>query len=174
MPLTERGVAQARRLADRLRHEAIAAVYTSDLGRARRTAGIVAEPHGVEPIPHAGLREIDTGRWTGLLHSEARDTAKRAALTERSRGRRSERPFPEGEARTDVQRRTLAALDERSARHTGESIVVISHRVTITTILAHALALSLESTLPGQDAHCSSSVLDVSPGARYVHVHDRP
>src|SRR5437660_8866268 len=62
-PLTERGLAQARELARALAHEPIAAIYSSDLGRAFLTAAEVATPHGLQVIADRRLREIDTGEW---------------------------------------------------------------------------------------------------------------
>ena len=43
-PLTARGVAQARELAHALQGEPVAAVYSSDLGRALETALVMALP----------------------------------------------------------------------------------------------------------------------------------
>src|ERR1700680_2595280 len=64
-PLTERGLAQARELAAALAGEAVAAVYSSDLGRAANTAAQVAIPHGLQVQIAPLLREIDVGGWTG-------------------------------------------------------------------------------------------------------------
>src|SRR5918911_3955609 len=66
-PLTERGLAQARELARALADEPIAAVYSSDLGRAFTTAAQVARPHGLTGIPEERLRERGLGRLTGRL-----------------------------------------------------------------------------------------------------------
>ena len=63
-PLTERGLAQARELGRALSSEAIAAVYSSDLGRAMQTAREVAVPHGLTVCPDVRLREIETGGFT--------------------------------------------------------------------------------------------------------------
>src|SRR5207247_5573475 len=63
-PLTERGLAQARELGRALSAEAIAAVYSSDLGRAMQTAHEVATLHGLTVRPEVRLREIDTGGFT--------------------------------------------------------------------------------------------------------------
>ena len=64
-PLTERGLAQARELGRALAQESIAAVYSSDLGRAVQTAREVAVPHGLDVQMEPRLREIDVGGWTG-------------------------------------------------------------------------------------------------------------
>ena len=56
--LTERGRAQARGLAARLRGRPLAAVYCSPLRRTIETATIAAEPHGLAPQPVEALHEI--------------------------------------------------------------------------------------------------------------------
>src|ERR1700675_244272 len=69
-PLTERGLAQARELGRALAHESIAAVYSSDLGRAMQTAREVAAPHGLDVQSELRLREINVGGWTGKNGAE--------------------------------------------------------------------------------------------------------
>src|SRR5690242_1187026 len=61
--LTERGRQQAERLAERLASEPLAAVYSSDLGRSRTTAEVVASRHGLTVQTDPLLREINTGDW---------------------------------------------------------------------------------------------------------------
>src|SRR5436305_15084177 len=73
-PLTERGLAQARELARALANESLAAIYSSDLGRAYQTAAVVAEPHNLPVTTEPRLRELDVGRWTGRLGAEIRET----------------------------------------------------------------------------------------------------
>lgn len=65
-PLTARGRMQARRTAEALQHMRIDAAYASDLDRAWETGRIIAEPHGLVPVPERGLREIGGGLWEGV------------------------------------------------------------------------------------------------------------
>src|SRR5205823_14454985 len=69
-PLTERGLAQARELGRALSAEPIAAVYSSDLGRAMHTAAEVAAVHGLTVSPEVLLRELETGGFTGKNWAE--------------------------------------------------------------------------------------------------------
>src|SRR5207248_10883393 len=69
-PLTERGLAQARELARALADEPIAAVYSSDLGRAVDTAAEVAKLHHLAVTTDARRREIATGARTGQGRAE--------------------------------------------------------------------------------------------------------
>src|SRR5712691_2479872 len=143
-PLTERGQEQARRLGQRLAAEPVAAVYSSDLGRTLRTAEQVALPHALSVRPHPGLREIDTGAWTGLGRTEVRALPEWSASMDVYRNRPWEHRMPEGEAVAEVQARALEALREIAPKHAGQTIAVISHHLVVETIIAYALGQSLE------------------------------
>lgn len=59
--LSERGRRQAERVAERLRSEGIAAVYSSPLIRARETAEVTAEALGLEVRVTDAITELKTG-----------------------------------------------------------------------------------------------------------------
>ena len=76
--LSEEGREQARRLAERLSDEKIAAVYASPLGRTIETARILAAPHDLEVQPWRrflldGLRSL----FSCLFVSENADSLRR-------------------------------------------------------------------------------------------------
>src|SRR5918992_5538167 len=73
LSLNEVGRRQAGMLADRLERVPLAAIYASDLRRARETALIVAERHGLGVTTMPELREIDVGSWTGLGQDEVKE-----------------------------------------------------------------------------------------------------
>jgi broad specificity phosphatase PhoE len=124
-PLSERGLAQSRELARALASESIAAVYSSDLGRALGTAADVARPHRLEVQTDQRLREIDTGEWTGLSRHEITETHPGALETWSARP--SQMRLPGGETLLEAQTRALAFFSERMPTHLGHTIVVISH-----------------------------------------------
>ena len=89
-PLTARGLQQARDRADALLRAgfAPAVVHCSDLGRAHRTAEIIADALDVETRPHPGFRERGGGEWEGSTAEEIderwpglRDAWRRGELT---------------------------------------------------------------------------------------------
>ncbi|MBF8287748.1 MAG: alpha-ribazole phosphatase, partial [Candidatus Rokubacteria bacterium] len=57
VPLSPVGEAEAAALGRRLANAKLAAAYSSDLARTRRTAEILAAPHGLEAVPLPELRE---------------------------------------------------------------------------------------------------------------------
>src|SRR5438093_13232444 len=71
--LSDEGREQTRRLAERLSHEKIVAVYASPLGRTVETAQILAAPHDLEVQTRDGLREISHGRWEQMTRREVEE-----------------------------------------------------------------------------------------------------
>ena len=65
-PLSERGRADAQRLAERLAGVPLERILTSPLERARDTATILAAGRAVEIEPDDRLAELDYGAWEGL------------------------------------------------------------------------------------------------------------
>jgi broad specificity phosphatase PhoE len=123
-PLNETGRAQARELAMRLADVPFDAVYASDLSRARETAEIVAEPHGVPVVVDEDLREMDYGSWSGLTRTQI------------------EQRFPgetrhDGETREEHLERVLRAAERIAALHPGERILIVSHGGSLRALRRH-------------------------------------
>ena len=118
---------------------------------------MIARSHGLTPIPHDGLREIDHGRWEGLRRSEveAQFPAEYAAW--------EEDPFtfaPEGgEAGLSVLARALPAIREIVLTHPDQNVLVVSHKATIRLLV---------SSLMGFDARGYRDRLDQHPACLNV------
>ncbi len=139
--LNARGRAQAEAFADRLASEKLEAIYASPLARARETAEAIARRHGlpVQIIP--GLSEFHQGELEGrylkdlitdypdLLAAFAKDPA--------------DVRIPGGETMAEVQARAWAAFTEILDRHEHGSVVLISHNMTILTLLCRFLGMPL-------------------------------
>lgn len=163
-PLTERGLAQARELARALANESLAAIYSSDLGRAYQTAAVVAEPHNLPVTTEPRLRELDVGRWTGRLGAEIRETD--FELMALWRDRPAELEIPGGETLAEAQARALACLDERLPAHAGQSVVVITHGALAQCILVAAMGGTLADLwLKDRIQNCQISRIDWTPEA---------
>lgn len=109
-PLNERGRAQAAALAETLRGEEIATVWTSPLRRAAETAEIVGAALGLEPQADDRLCEIDVGDWAGRTYAEA--IAEVPDAIERWLAGDLSFRFPGGESLAEQTERVLAALDD--------------------------------------------------------------
>jgi len=67
VPLNDRGREQARALAAEVAGRGIAALYASNLARARETAEIVGAAIGLEPVVDERFAESNRGDWEGRL-----------------------------------------------------------------------------------------------------------
>lgn len=125
IPLNERGLWQARRAAEALRDEPIAAVYSSDLARAHATAQAIAAARGLPVHTHAGLRERHFGRFEGKTWSEIETGWPDEALAWR---KRVPDFAPEGgENLLTLRERIANTVHELAARHPGEQVVMVAH-----------------------------------------------
>jgi broad specificity phosphatase PhoE len=152
-PLTELGRRQAGQLADRLADVPLAAVYSSDLERARATAEAVAGPRGLAVVPLADLREIDVGSWSGLTRPEAEERFPAAYLRWAEGGQ----GWDDGETYEQMTDRVVRAVVGIGARHPGESVLVVAHGGPIRAL--HATAL-------GIDVAAHRGLRPVEPNAR--------
>ena len=128
-PLNERGVAQARHLAEALRKVGLDVLYSSPLKRAWQTATIVAEALHVPLYPEPRLMEIHQGEWQGRLRSEI--AARYPDVFQKWLTDPWHVTPPGGESLRQVQARVYAAVDEILARHPGQTVGLVTHRIPI-------------------------------------------
>ena len=150
VPLSAPGERQVRALARRLTSVALDAVYASDLLRARRTAEILAAPHGLVPTLEPALREFAMGRWEGLTAAEIRDREPDAFTTWMAdvAGYR----FPDGESLADLTTRAWPAFETIVQTHAGRAVALVAHGGTNRLILCRVLGLPATRLLAvGQD-----------------------
>ena len=139
VPLSDRGRAQAARLAERLKDETFTAIYASDLQRASDTAALVAETHDLPVQRDPRLREQAKGRWEGLTFVQIE--ARYPETLQCWQADRSHAPGG-GEDITAVAARIGAALDSMRAAHTADhTVLVVSHGMVLRTLLCIALGL---------------------------------
>ncbi len=141
VPLSERGEAQSRAQADRLASVALAAVFTSDLSRARRTGEIVGAPHGLPPVLLPALREMAMGRWDGLTADEIR--GREPAAFADWMARVGEFPFPGGESVPDLLARAWPAFEAIATAHEGRAVAIVAHGGINRALLCSALGVGL-------------------------------
>jgi broad specificity phosphatase PhoE len=138
-PLTDRGLAQARSLADRLSEIELDAVYASDLRRARDTADIVARARRLEVHTLPGLREVDVGSWSGLT----REQVQRRFPDAYRRWTAGDEGWDEGETYEQMSARVVSAILELAANHAGGRVLVVAHGGSIRAVHAAALGLDI-------------------------------
>ncbi len=152
--LSDEGREQGRRLAHRLAREPIRALYASPLQRTMETAALLAAPHRLEVRPRPELREISHGHWEQLTRREVEERFPDEAA-EWDRDPYTCAPVG-GESGLMVTARALPALLDIVRSHTGQKVIVVSHKATIRLLL---------SSLLGFDPRRYRDNLDQSPAA---------
>lgn len=126
-PLSDEGASEAAAAAGWLGDTwpELSAVVSSDLCRARQTAGSVAEGLGLRPVEvDAGVRERDIGLWTGLTREQI-EAAWPGQLVAFEAGR-LERP-PRGESTPELVARATASLERLRRQWAGRQLLVVCH-----------------------------------------------
>jgi broad specificity phosphatase PhoE len=142
-PLNEAGRMQAQQTAHDLRPQRIATLVSSDLRRARETAGIIAHTLGLKVELDPRLREVNLGDWQGLYSDEIR-----ARWPEEMRlwleSPLASRP-PHGESIRELAARVLAAVAEVAAHYPSQRVGIVAHELPIAIITTHVARIPLES-----------------------------
>jgi probable phosphoglycerate mutase len=127
VPLNERGLQQARLLAQRLLRERIRfnAIYSSDLARAYQTAWEIGSQLKVAVQLWPPLREIDMGAWSGLTRAEirARFPDEYARLEQGEDIRRG----GSGETKASMRQRVTQSVEAMVAQHPNETLALVTH-----------------------------------------------
>ena len=162
-PLNAAGLAQAQTLAEQLADQAardgiaFAALYSSDLLRARQTAEVIARRLGLPVRLDARLREAHLGAWEGMLGDEV---ALRyvAELDERRRDPVHSRP-PQGESVYEVAARVGQAFDAIAHAHPDQHVVVVSHGLALAAGLCLAEGRPLAEVVTRIPDHAVAQVV---------------
>jgi alpha-ribazole phosphatase len=173
VPLSPLGERQSAAQAARLATVKLAALYSSDLTRARRTGEIIGAPHGLNPTVVPALREMAMGRWEGMTAAEIqRSEPEKFAEWMANVG---EFPFPDGESVPDLEARAWPAFQALAGLHTGEAIAIVAHGGTNRALLCRALGLPPGRLLSmGQDYGALTVLERVETAWRLLHLNERP
>jgi alpha-ribazole phosphatase len=142
--LDDWGLQEAGMVSKKLSSAPIKAVYSSDLIRARKTAEIIAKPHGLTVTNDKNLREINYGEWEGLgvddiIANYGEDFYK--TWTNDPENVR----IPGGETFSELCQRAAPAAESIAKAHPGQTVVIVAHKSVNRVLLCHWLGLSVGS-----------------------------
>ncbi|HSE02462.1 MAG TPA: histidine phosphatase family protein [Burkholderiales bacterium] len=162
-PLSEVGREQARSLGRRLAGHAFAALYTSDLARARDTARAIAELTGREAVADPRLQERRFGIFEGLTAEEivARYPEEHARFASRD----PDYAVPGGESARSFTERCIGCLAEIAGRHPGSEIVVVTHGLVLDSLYRAAHGLDHGARRPVPLINASLNIFGYDAGA---------
>lgn len=160
--LTDVGRVQARALGGSLRSASLAAVYSSELSRARQTADIAGELLHLPVETRAGLQEYQLGAPSAGL--EDLETALLAWLAGDLQIR-----VPGGEDGAEIGQRMFSVLEDVAGRHDGRTALVVSHDGAIIATLG-TVAPGKTGLPAHEDGHLGEQ--DIPGGAFFLLEHD--
>ena len=145
--VTERGISQLDKLAERMKDIPLEAVYTSPMRRAYQTAEAVNRHHGLDIIRRDGLIEIDAGLIDGLYWDDIEARFPR----ELDVWLHDLPSFcaPEGEKMTEVYERVKECVGGIVNENRGRTIAVVSHGCALRNYLCYARGLDISHLRDG-------------------------
>jgi broad specificity phosphatase PhoE len=122
--LSRLGLRQVKKLALRLRKEKFDYVYSSDLKRAKETAGAIMKYHPDTPVKFVkDLREQDLGDFTEKHHDSV-DWSKKPKNFE---------------TRKHIQKRAMKFIDRIYRKHKNQTVLLVAHSIFNKALLTGVL-----------------------------------
>lgn len=127
--LNDEGQRQARSLARVLQGDLPAAIYSSDLQRARATAQAVAELHQLPVHTDIALRERCYGAFEGMMYDDISRHYPEAFALWQARDPHARFPAGEREAETgqEFHQRSVDVVTRIAQQHPDQRIVIVTH-----------------------------------------------
>lgn len=136
--LNEKGMRQAKAIAERLTLETFTTIYSSDLKRAYQTAQQIAEKTGHDIQIDKQLREINGGILEKLTKEEMLEKYPEV------QSQFTTDPtyiIPNGESIMQRYERSVDAINRYAKAHGGETIVVVSHGGVMDAIFRYVMEI---------------------------------
>lgn len=153
-PLSERGLAQARRVAERLARTRVAEIVASDYARALTTAELIRDACGAPLAIDPELRERNFGDLRGRAYADLGFDPFAPGYTP-----------PAGESWDDLHARVdriWARVGGRAAGLAGD-LVLVTHGLVCHSLVSRRIDLAGDTCGPGRFANTSVTIVDAVP-----------
>jgi probable phosphomutase (TIGR03848 family) len=138
--LNDYGRQQAKALGERLAKAELHALYASPLERTMETAEAIAQHHDLEIQQHAGILEVDYGKWTGRAIKKLAKKKSWPVIQFYPSGA----GFPGGETMYMMQARMVQSINDLVVKHPGQTIALVGHADLIKAAVAHYLGVHFD------------------------------
>ena len=149
--LNAQGRAQLTKLTHLLSHDAIDAVYSSDLRRARSTAQSIAAARHITVVLRRPLREIHFGDWEGMSWEQIEQLDPDFA--QEWMAAYPHLPAPSGESFQAFEARVMEEVHHLLDRSPGP-IAVVTHAGVLRVVLRHLFGCSEQEAWQQTKAYC--------------------
>ena len=164
LPLTERGLAQAKLAAGYLSGLQVDAIYSSDLQRAYQTACCTAKELGLPVKTDANLREVDAGEWDNMTFADLMEKYPETfGLWANDIGNAG---CDGGETAKQLRCRVMGALTYIARANRGKRVLVFCHGtpIRIAGCIGQGMAIEALKDVPWA-ANGSATTLEYEEGA---------
>lgn len=162
IPLNENGLKQAAASARGLAGISFAAIYSSDLQRARSTAQAAAKHIGLPVRATRDLRERHYGVLQGLTPQESR--VRHPEAFARYQERDPDFLISGGESLSSVATRIAATFDRLASAHPGETLLIVSHGGVLDIMHRRAVGKPLDTPRDFSISNASLNWLEYEAG----------
>lgn len=136
----------------------LAAVYTSNLSRAVKSAEIIARPYKLKPIQMKELRERSFGIWEGMSFTEIKERYPEEFSA--WAGNPLKYSPVEGESTVEVEKRVMKAVNRILKKHKGDEIAIVSHGGVSRIILCNILGIPLENIFRIEQDYAAVNIIE--------------
>lgn len=136
----------------------LAAVYTSNLSRAVKSAEIIARPYKLKPIQMKELRERSFGIWEGMSFTEIKERYPEEFSA--WAGNPLKYSPIEGESTVEVEKRVMKAVNTILKKHKGDEIAIVSHGGVSRIILCRLLGIPLENIFRIEQDYAAVNIIE--------------
>ncbi len=141
--------------------DSLAAVYSSGMARAVRSAELIGAPYGLVPLIADDLRERGFGRWEGMTLA---DIQKEFPAEFEAWAEDPLRYCPSGgESTLQVRERVLAVFSSIIERHADEQIAIVAHGGVNRIILCHLLGVPLAHLFRIEQDYAAVNIVEFGP-----------
>lgn len=151
--LTENGVGQIKKTAEKLEEFSPVKIYMSDESRAKQSGELLADQLGIPCEQISGLHERNWGEFSGKPWAEVQRVLGPMSLEERY----TYVP-PGGESWQQFESRLIGAISSILEAHKGETVAVVSHGGSIRALMPYLLGAPKEESFKYDLANASLTV----------------
>jgi alpha-ribazole phosphatase len=169
VPLTEVGLLQFEKLAERLRFTKLTAIYSSDLKRAVIGARIIGRHHDVPHHVFPELREIYFGDWEGLGLQDVRERFPEEVLSRMSDPVNFRAPG-NGESIAELSQRVMPCFERILSRQQSRDFLIVAHGAVNRVILCSALGLEIKRMFRLHQDYGCLNIVDFFPDSNVARL----
>ena len=155
--LNEEGKAQAQKLAQRLAHIKLNAIYSSPMERALETIEPLATRLKIKPVIDESFLELNIGEWIGKTYKEMEQDKIFGLFNTYRSGTR----IPGGETMLEAQMRIVSGLQKLYIQHPDETVAVVSHADIIKAAVTYYAGIHIDLFQRIESSPASVSIIQM-------------